>query len=119
MGYNQNNISANEAWKKLIEKYDILKQIEKKGAFHIKASQIKEFREPRLMAKWDSSDSLPEILKKNGINILPDSRSSYIIGDFLLYQEIPILDEPVIQMDHIELPQYESININNSNFAGH
>ncbi len=109
---NPNNITANEAWKSLIEKYDILRTIEKNGAFHIKASQIKEFREPRLMAKWDSSDSLPEILRKNKVNILPDSRSSYVMSDFLLYQEIPELNEQVTQMAHIELPQYESININ-------
>ena len=65
------------------------------------------------MAKWDSTDALPEVLRKNKINILPDSRSSYVLGDFLLYQEIPPLDEPVTRMEHVELPDYESIDINN------
>lgn len=106
-------MSAAEAWKALIEKYDIVNEIEKNGIFHIKASQIKEFKEPRLMAKWDSSDSLPKVLKDNKLNILPDSRSSYVMGDFLLYQEIPELEEHVTQMDHVEIPEYESIDVNN------
>ena len=41
------------------------------------------------MAKWDSSDALPELFRKNKINILPDSRSSYVLGDFILYQKLP------------------------------
>lgn len=113
MPQNKENLSANDAWKAIIEKYHILEHIEKDGCFLIKASQIKEFREPRLMAKWDSTDALPEVLRKNKINILPDSRSSYVLGDFLLYQEIPPLDEPVTRMEHVEFPDYESIDINN------
>lgn len=111
----KNNLSANEAWKILIDKYNILEEIKNNGCFHIKSSQIKQFKEPRLMAKWDSSNSLPQILKDNKINILPDSRNSYVIGDFLLYQEIPELEEHVTQMDHVELPNYESVNIHNIN----
>ncbi len=107
------SLTANEAWKKLIEKYDIVKEIEENGCFHIKASQIKEFREPRLMAKWDSSDSLPDVLRKSKINILPDSRSSYVLSDFLLYQEIPELEESVEKMTRVELPDYETVDVNN------
>lgn len=113
MSQKKNSISANDAWKALIDKYNIIEEINKNGCFHIKASQIKEFKEPRLMAKWDSTDSLPPVLKNNKINILPDSRSSYVISDFLLYQEIPELEEHVTQMAHVELPNYESIDVNN------
>lgn len=113
MSQKKNSISANDAWKELIEKYNIIDEIHKNGCYHIKASQIKEFKEPRLMAKWDSTDSLPQILRNNKINILPDSRSSYVISDFLLYQEIPELQEHVTQMDHVEIPDYESIDVNN------
>lgn len=113
MSPKKNSISANDAWKALIKKYNIIEKIQENGCYHIKASQIKEFKEPRLMAKWDSTDSLPPILKSNRINILPDSRSSYVISDFLLYQEIPELEEHVTQMDHVELPNYESIDVNN------
>ncbi|QRG86712.1 hypothetical protein [Bulleidia sp. zg-1006] len=64
-------MNVNEAWSKLFEKYDILSKIKKEGAFYITANQIKEFKEPRLMAKWDSSENLPSIFKKHNINILP------------------------------------------------
>ncbi len=65
------------------------------------------------MAKWDSTRSLPKVLKDNKINLLPDSRSSYVISDFMLYQEIPELEEHVTQMTHVKLPDYESIDVNN------
>ncbi len=109
----KNKISADEAWRLLFEKYDIVNKVAKDNIFHIKASQIKEFKEPRLMSKWDSSDQLPSILKMNKINILPDSRSSYILGDFLLYEDIPELNEHVTKMTSIEIPDYETIDINN------
>ena len=86
-----------------------------KVVFRIRADQIREFREPRLMAKWDSSDSLPDVLRKQKINILPDSRTSYVLGDFLLYQEIPELTEHVTRMTHVDMPDYESIDIHNIN----
>ena len=108
-----NTILANEAWQKLIDKYDILNKVKKDGIFHIKASEIKEFKEPRLMAKWDCNAALPSVFKINNLNILPDSRSSYILGDFLLYEEIPELTESVNKMDYVELPEYETIDVNN------
>ncbi|MFG6368058.1 MAG: type II restriction endonuclease [Lachnospiraceae bacterium] len=113
MSQKKNNMSANDAWKMLIDKYNILEEVERNGCYHMKASQIKPYKEPRLMAKWDSTDSLPKVLRDNKINILSDSRSSYVISDFLLYQKIPELEEHVTQMDHVELPDYESIDVNN------
>lgn len=106
-------ISANEAWTKLIEKYDIINKVKKDGIFHIKASEIKEFKEPRLMAKWDCTTALPSVFKSNNLNILPDSRNSYVIGDFILYKKIPELTESVNKMDYVELPEYETIDVNN------
>lgn len=102
-----------EAWEKLLEKYNIIQEINEHGLFHIKANQIKEFKEPRLMSKWDSSEQLPKPLKENKINILPDSRGSYVLGDFLLYEEIPELKDRVNKMTFIELPEYETIDIDN------
>lgn len=106
-------LTANEAWQKLIEKYNILNKVESDGVFHIKASEIKEFKEPRLMAKWDCTAALPSVFKKNNLNILPDSRNSYVVGDFLLYEDIPELTESVSKMDYVELPEYETIDVNN------
>lgn len=108
----KNTVSADAAWKKLIEKYDIVNKVATDGIFHIKASEIKEFKEPRLMAKWDCHAVLPPALKGRKLNILPDSRSSYVLGDFLLYEKIPELNESVNKMDFVELPSYETIDAN-------
>lgn len=59
------------AWHLLFEKYDILHQIEQEGCFQISATQIKEFREPRLMAKFDHIINLPKLFKQNKLSILP------------------------------------------------
>ncbi len=109
----RDTITVNDAWQKLIDKYDIVNKVAADGIFHIKASEIKEFKEPRLMAKWDCTAALPSVLKSNNLNILPDSRNSYVLGDFLLYEEIPELTEAVNKMDYIELPGYETIDVNN------
>ena len=102
-----------EAWEKLLEKYNIVEEINKHGVYHITASQIKEFKEPRLMSKWDSSEQLPAPLKNNKINILPDSRGSYVLSDFLLYEDIPNLKDPVQQIPYVKIPNYETIDIDN------
>lgn len=107
------SISVSDAWKELLDKYDILREIETKGFYKISASQIKEVKEPRLMAKWDSSGQLPESFKEHGINILPDSRSSYILSDFLLYQDIPQTVEHIKNMTKVELPDLKTIDVNN------
>ena len=106
-------MNMNEAWSKLFEKYDILNKIQNEGAFFITANQIKEFKEPRLMAKWDSSENLPSIFKNHNINILPISRNGYVLSDFKLYEPIPELGEYITEMQKIEIPEYETIDIGN------
>ena len=111
MSRGKKDFSVNEAWVELIKKYDIENIVKRKGYFQINSKQIKEYKEPRLMAKWDSSDCLPKVLQDKHLNILPESRRSYVMGDFLLYQEIPELKEHVSKMAHVDLPEYESIDI--------
>ena len=106
-------INVSDAWQVLIDKYDISTEISNNGFFKISASQIKEVKEPRLMAKWDSSEQLPNSLKKNKINLLPDSRSSYILSDFLLYEELPKVVEHVKNMAKVELPDLQTIDVDN------
>ena len=106
-------MNVNEAWTKLFDKYDILGKIKSEGAFYITANQIKEFKEPRLMAKWDSSENLPIIFKKHNINILPISRKGYVLSDFKLYEPIPELGEHITEMQKVEIPEYETIDIEN------
>ena len=104
---------SNEAWKELFNKYDIVKNVKEKGYFKIKASQIKEFREPRLMAKWDSYDSLPSILKDKNINILPITRGSYILSDFKLYQSVKNSFTTSTKMHKVKIPKLESVDVRN------
>lgn len=75
------------AWEKLFEKYDILGHIERTGQFQISAKQIKEVREPRLMAKFDHTINLPRIFADNELSILPVTRGDYIISHFDAYHE--------------------------------
>lgn len=107
------NMTVENAWSTLLNRYNIIHEVDQNGIFHITAAQIKEYKEPRIMAKWDSSENLPSSLKNNRLNILPDSRSSYVIGDFVLYQEIPELKERVEQMTQVQLGEYETIDVNN------
>lgn len=75
------------AWENLFDKYHILDEIAQNGKFVISASQIKEFREPRLMTKFDHKINLPCIFASNNLSILPITRGEYIISSFSAYEE--------------------------------
>jgi hypothetical protein len=79
----------NTAWEKLFVERNILDDINKKGVHNIKASDINKYREARLMAKFDHKINLPKFFSQNKLAILPDSRSSYVIGRFDCYAELP------------------------------
>ena len=74
------------AWEALFKKYNILNQIDSCGQYIISAAQIKEFREPRLMAKFDHQINLPLIFSNNHLAILPISRRDYMISHFKAYE---------------------------------
>ncbi|MCI8814816.1 MAG: transcriptional regulator [Lachnospiraceae bacterium] len=86
-----------KAWEFLFEKYAILSHIERDGKFIISSPQIKEYREPRLMAKFDHYINLPQIFAKNKLAILPISRREYIISHFEAYQPFEALDKSITQ----------------------
>jgi len=98
------------AWEALFEKYNILSHIEQDGKFVISASQIKEYREPRLMAKFDHDSNLPELFKKNGLAILPITRGDYVVSHFKAYQQFQASDKTI---SHVALPSHiQSIDVN-------
>ena len=43
-----------EKWEALFEKYRIREEVDAHGCFSITADQIREFKEPRLMTKFDT-----------------------------------------------------------------
>ncbi|HEY9083264.1 MAG TPA: hypothetical protein VIN73_08010 [Vicingaceae bacterium] len=99
------------AWKKLFEKYKISEKVNAKGFYEIKASAINEFREARLMTKFDFKSQLPEIFSNNNFSILPISRGSYVISDFDTFKDFENND---IEITKIDFPNYlESIDFNN------
>lgn len=83
------------AWKALFSKYDIAARVRDEGSFAISADQIKEFREPRLMAKFDHRKNLPDVFRKNGLGILPITRGDYRIGPFGLFAALPAPNAPM------------------------
>ncbi len=69
------------AWDKIFEELNISKELTRIPYFQITASQINTIgkREARLMAKFDTKESLPQIFKDSELNINAISNGSYII----------------------------------------
>lgn len=100
------------AWEQLNKKYNIIKEVNDKGHFIIKAIQIKQFREPRLMTKFDHKNNLPKLFKENKFGIIPISRSSYIISKFNMFYSIETVSGKTILKSipsYIQSIDYENI----------
>lgn len=91
------------AWEKLFDKYQILDRVDRDGQFQISASQIKEFREPRLMTKFDHRVNLPAIFRKHNLAILPVTRGDYVISSFSAYQDF---EAPEAEVQRISIPAH-------------
>jgi len=110
---NSSEITKNDkAWNQLFAKYNILEHIYRNGFFEITAIQINEFREARLMTKFDHSINLPKIFSDNGLAILPITRGSYIISKFKAYKDFEQINNEVLRVtfpEYIESIDYENI----------
>ena len=104
-------LNNEKAWEHLFDKYNILQQVETDGCFIISADQIKEFREPRLMTKFDHSVNLPNIFSRNHLTILPITRGSYTISYYDAYHKFETNNVPVTKLS---LPSHiQSLNSSN------
>ena len=92
-----------DAWEKLFAEHKILSHVEHDGFFRISAAQIKKFREPRLMTKFDHKINLPKIFSSNELSILPVTRGDYLISHFEAWKNFEPTNSPVIQA---ELPEH-------------
>lgn len=106
-----------EKWELLFDRYEIAKKVSESGLFSITADQIREYKEPRLMTKFDTRESLPKVFGKN-LGILPVTRGSYCIGNFDLYQDFPeevsgeAAGERAKQIRRVSVPDwYETIDV--------
>ena len=91
------------AWKAIFDKYKILDEILKVGHVEISATNINEFREARLMTKFDHKSQLPKLFVDNNLSILPTSRGGYIIGIFETFCDFNSDD---IEVSSIEFPAF-------------
>ncbi|WP_413162512.1 type II restriction enzyme [Capilliphycus salinus ALCB114379] len=122
------NLTKNDiAWEKIFEQYQVLEKIYERGSFEIDAGTINQFRESRLMAKFDHHVNLPRIFQKNSLSILPISRSRYILGHFDAYfrvnyhpeiEPIPVTFPSDIESLDYETLSSESLAINCAFYAG-
>lgn len=100
------------AWERIFKKYRILEKIKKNGAFEITSGQINEFREARLMTKFDHRKNLPKIFEENNLSILPITRGSYLIAQFKAYHRLEEKETEIIKIPfttYIESIDYENI----------
>lgn len=101
-----------KAWENLFDKHNILRCVEKRGLYEITAKQINEFREARLMTKFDHRSNLPILFEENNLSILPITRGSYVIANFEAYHdfELPITEiNKVVAPDFIHSIDFENI----------
>lgn len=91
------------AWEKIFDKHKILDKILKEGHVEITATKINEFREARLMTKFDHKSQLPKLFSDNKLSILPTSRGGYVIGEFETFCDFNTDD---IEVSPIEFPTF-------------
>lgn len=99
MSDSKNNI----AWEKIFLKHKILQSISETGSAVISSNEINEFREARLMTKFDHRSQLPKIFAENNLSILPISRGGYIIGSFEIFHDLNQNDSKIRK---IEFPPF-------------
>lgn len=91
------------AWEKIFEKYNIIDNVLNNGHSIISSTNINEFREARLMTKFDHKSQLPKLFADNNLSILPTSRGGYVIGNFETFSDFNIDD---VAITPIEFPTF-------------
>lgn len=95
----------NDLWKKIFEKYDILKEIEKNGQYEISSKSINDFREARLMTKFDNASQLPQIFLENKLSLLPITRGNYLIAPMKIFHDFPKIEHSG-EISYLEFPEH-------------
>lgn len=91
------------AWEKIFEKYNIIDDVLNNGHSIISSTNINEFREARLMTKFDHKSQLPKLFADNNLSILPTSRGGYVIGNFETFSDFNIDN---VAITPIEFPTF-------------
>lgn len=91
-------MANNNSWKKIFEDNKILEHNFSKLPFYLSAKDIKRSvqdfkntteKEVRILCKMDTRESVPEIMKENGLVLLPVKNGQYVIVKGEGYIDIP------------------------------
>lgn len=76
-------------WEKLNTRLSLESRILEEQVVEVKASDFHDIGvQPRLNAKFDKSQDLPDLFKRNNWGILPNSRNSYLVGGFNIFCDV-------------------------------
>jgi len=96
---------ASTNWDKLNERLSLESKVQDSGLVEVKASDFHDIGvQPRLNAKFDKEQDLPDLFKKNKWGILPNSRNSYIVGPFQIFNSVLQPSEAELQNAKIFKP---------------
>lgn len=91
-------MANNNSWEKIFKDYEILKHDFEKSPFYLSAKDIKKSvqdfkntaeKEVRILCKMDTRESVPEIMRKNNLILLPIKNGYYVIVKGEGYVDIP------------------------------
>ncbi|MFA6105375.1 MAG: hypothetical protein WC725_02120 [Patescibacteria group bacterium] len=91
-------MANNNSWKKIFDDNKILENDFSKQPFYLSAKDIKKSvqdfkntseKEVRILCKMDTRESVPDIMKKNGLILLPVKNKFYVIVKGEGYVDIP------------------------------
>ena len=104
---------VDEKWEEIFNDHPIIEEVNKNGCYKITSSEINNYREARLMTKFDHRKNLPYIFTENNLTILPISRGEYIIGNYEVYQDINLVYDNIKPKEFSFPGWIESINPKN------
>lgn len=87
------------AWEEIFERYRILDRLANNERVSISSMEINEFREARLMTKFDHRSQLPELFVEHKLSILPTSRGTYEIGAFETFCDFSEEDVEIVPVN--------------------
>ena len=97
--------SSNDiAWEAAFERHSVVDRVANFGFADLTAKELSEFREPRLMGKIDHEEGLPQVFKAQRLSILTLSNSSYRIGPFKTFQQLPDWQMPDGEVKTLDFP---------------
>lgn len=100
-------ISARDiAWVRIFEELALLDKIDSDDFVDVPARTLKNYFEPRLLAKIDHERNLPEVFRASGIRILPLSMETYRLGRFEIFHPISDSSEPVSSGQTRQIPSF-------------